>query len=215
MNAELLNAINMEDMGEIASIMIQPSRNFTGGVYPYEVDLDKDAINMERLLVRTDVWMKNLLEQDDFSKWVNRILRVLNAESDTHLWDYEVVPYLESLGVDVDDVEGGYTYNNPDYCFLDRDIHYTTFKHDGDMYIIFAVHYGADARVGFGMNACFKVQSEEYLFMSMEIQAYDKEDNEISIGDIEDMATYNKEQDEWIHNETGEVINVHSSANGW
>jgi hypothetical protein len=214
MNAQLLNAINMEDMGEIASLMIEPQRHFAGDSTPYVVDMDKDAINMERLTVRTDIWMKNLLEQDEFSKMVNRILRVLSAESDTYLWDYQITEYLDSLGIELDDVESGYTYNHSDYCRLDRNIHYSTFKYDGESYIIFAVHHGADARVGFGMNACFKVQNDEYLFLAMEITGHlDNEDYEC--GSIEDVATYDKEKDEWIHNESGKEINVYSSANGW
>jgi hypothetical protein len=208
MNHTLLNAINMEDWGGIASIMIEPQRQFVGDSKPYEVNLDKDLVDVERLLVRTDVWIKEHLEIDEFSKWVNRIMYILQNEADVELWDYKVCEYLESLGIDVEDENNGYTYNDPDYNRLDRDIHYTTFIYDGEMYVIFSVHYGADARVGFGENACFKVSDKDSFYQSMNISVYDKDDNDIEIWHVEDIATYNKEKDEWIHNETGETINV-------
>jgi hypothetical protein len=209
-------------MGEICGIMIQPSRDFTGGVYPYEVDLNKGAVyyNGYHFLVRTDVWMNNILEHDEFSKWVNRVLYVLKAEADNDIWDYDVCQYLESLGIEIEsDIDyggSGYTYNSPDYCFLDRDIHYTIFRHDGEYYMVFRVHHGADARVGFGELACFKIRNIDYIYDSMEIRAYDSvTDKDIDIGEVEEIAEYNKEADTWKHKETGNEIYLHSSADGY
>jgi hypothetical protein len=201
----------MEDWGEIASIMIEPQLSF-GTLFngkPYEVDLDKGLVDVERLLVRTDVWMKENLEIDDFSKWVNRILYVVQNEAGNELnGKGEIGEYLESLGIDVENVNEEYTYNNSDYYRLNRDILYTTFIYEGEMYVVFSVHYGADARVGFGENACFKVYDKDTFPQSMNISVYDKDDNDIELWHVEDIATYNKEKDEWIHNETGEALNV-------
>jgi hypothetical protein len=223
MNTELFNAILQEDMGEIASIMIRPSRDFTGGSYPYKVDLEKGAVyyNGYNFLVRTDVWMNNILEIDEFSMWVNRVLYILEKESDNDLWDYEVCEYLESLGIDVDDRKGymcgsGYTYNDSDSCYLDRDIHYTIFSHDGDGYVVFKVHYGADARAGFGELVCFKVRDMDYFYDSMMVTAYDSVANEdIDINEVDEIAIYDKDSDSWFHKETGNEIYINSSADGY
>lgn len=223
MNHKLLNALMQEDMGEVASIMIRPSRDFTGGSYPYEVNLDKSAVYYDGYnhLVRIEAWMNTMLEQDEFSMWVNRILYVLSAESDNDLWDYNVCEYLEGLGVEVDDKKGylvgsGYTYNNPDYCFLNRDIHYTIFEHDGESYVVFRIHYGADARVGFGDMACFKVKDMDYFYDAMTVTAYDSvKEEDVDIYELEEIAEYDKETDTWIHKETGNEIWIHSSADGF
>lgn len=217
MNAEMLVAINMENMKELAQQMIRPSRDFTGGSYEYEVDLKKDAIDDENFTVRTDVWMNTMLEQDDFSKWVNRLLYVLHdSNKDYDFWDYNLDDLLESLGVDIEVDYSGYTYNDPDHCRLDRNIHYTQFKYDGDYYIVFAVHHGADARAGFGYNAVFKVKDSDYLFSGMEITGYIRElEEDLEWYQIDNVAEYDKENKVWIHKETGYEVELHSSANGF
>lgn len=213
------NAIVQEDREELFQLMIEPSRQFVGDSAEYKVNLDADAIDTKNLLVRIDKWMDTMLDFDEFSTWINRILYLQEKESeDERLWDYNVPEYLSDLGIEVDNIQSGYTYNDGgDYSRLDRDIHFTTFEYESEYYVVFSVHYGADARAGFGDFVCFKINDYAYFGTGMEIEAYidDNANEEISCNEIEDIATYNEDRDSWVHNETGKELTLYSSSNGF
>lgn len=213
----LLDTILEDDLESVIKHMVLPQNYFVGESEPYEVDLLKDAIDKRNLTVRIDRFIDTMCEFDEFTNWVNRILYITEAESKIDLWDYQVPEYLETIGIEVEVIRGVYTYNDQDYCRLDRDIHYTIFKYDCEYYVVFAVHHGADARAGFGDNVCFKITDIDYFEKAMEIEAYTEENGEGDIPwhEVENVATYNEEKDAWYHNETGKEIFLNSSAEGF
>lgn len=211
----LFDALMEENMEVVCQEMIRPQLSFTGGSKSYDVNLNKYALDKENFLVAIDVWMNNILEFDENSKMFNRFLKKAHLDNED-LLDYNVPDYFEDYGILVDVMHIGYTYNDRDCCRLDRDIHYTVFKYDGEYYTVFRVHHGADARVGFGDLACFKIREIDYFFISMEISAYIQEtDEDIEWYEVEDVATYDKEKEVWIHNEAGYEIILYTNADGF
>lgn len=215
MKKQLFNALMNENMEEVCKEMILPKKYFIGDVKAYEVDLNRDAINVEDLTINIDVWMKNMLEFDKNSNMFNRIIRQ-NSLNNNYLWDCEFIDLLNELGFDIELIISEYTYNDSDYNRLNRDIQYSIFEYDGEYYIAFSVHYGSDARAGFGDLACFKISDINYFHESMTIKGWVKsEDKNLEWYEIEEVATYDKESNTWIHNETGEEIELDSLANGF
>lgn len=220
MKKEMLEAINNENMKEVCKHMILPQQHYgvVMGRTEYNFsDLDNycEAIDYENRLIKIDVWMKNMLEFDDYSKHINKLL-FEECEKDNDMFDYAFFDYLKDvLGEEITLETQGYTYKDSDYCRLDRDIHYTVFEHDSDYYIIFSVHHGADARIGFSYNACFKLNESDYLHLSMTIDVYDSiTDSEYQAWEVEDIATYNKEQCTWFLNENNHELSLYSCADG-
>lgn len=215
MEKQLFNALINENMEEVCKEMILPRRYFAGDSIAYKVDLNRDAINVEDLTINIDVWMKNTLEFDENSNIFNRIIRQ-SSLNNNYLWDYEFIDLLNELGFEIELVSSEYTYNDTDHNRLNRDIHYSIFEYDGEYYIAFSVHYGSDARAGFGDLACFKIIDIDYFYDSMTIEGYVKnEDKCLEWYEIEEIATYDKENNAWFHNETGEEIKLYSPANGF
>lgn len=215
MEKQLFNALINENMEEVCKEMILPRRYFVGDSIAYKVDLNRDAINVEDLTINIDVWMKNMLEFDENSNMFNRIIRQ-SALYNNYLGYYEFIDLLNELGFEIELISSEYTYNNPDYNRLSRDIKYSIFEYDGEYYTAFRVHHGSDARVGFGDLACFKISDINYFRESMTIKGWVKsEDKNLEWYEIEEVATYDKESNTWIHNETGEEIELDSLANGF
>lgn len=214
MDKELLNSLLEHDMYNVCNNMIHPAQSFVGGAQPYSVDLDRDAIIDRDLLVRIDVWMNTMLSFNDFTDKVNQAI-YLSESLYGKAFDYLMVDRLIDMGFDIEKHLNGYTYNDPDNCRLTRDIHYSVIKHDGDYYTIFSIHYGADARVGFSDIACFLINDIDYFFLGMSIDAYDEDtDQNYEWYEVEDVAEY-REGIGWVNNDTGSVINLYSTANGY
>src|SRR5690625_1415070 len=99
--------------------------------------------------IRVEKFMDTMLDiDDDFAQEVNEILYQLEKDNSD-----EVIEILKNKNYDIDDENGyftvaGYTYNREND--LSRDIVYHIFEYDGESYGFIQVHYGADARVGFG-----------------------------------------------------------------
>ena len=200
MNKELLNSLLGHDMYNVCNNMIQPSQSFVGGAQPYNVNLDRDAIIDEDFLVRIDVWMNTMLSFNDFTDKVNQAI-YLSESLYGKAFDYLMVDRLIDMGFD--------------NCRLTRDIHYSVIKNDENYYTIFSIHYGADARVGFSDIACFLINDIDYFFLGMSIDAYDEDtDQNYEWYEVEDVAEYRVGVG-WVNNDTGSVINLYSTANGY
>lgn len=206
----ILEYIKTGDVKKVAQLMIEPSRDFTGGVYHY--NFDQPTLDVEHMLISVTGFINTMFKLDDFAIKVNEIIQ----EKFPHAWDEEVLDYLVKQDYDIRSDYRGYSYNYPNDCRLDRDIHYNLFEYKGDPYILLLVHYGADARAGFGEMVCFKVRSVDYFYLGQDIEVFDREtDEDYNAWEVEDIATYNKETNEWVHNETGRVLSIHAIAEGF
>lgn len=190
----------------------KPVLDFNKGVYVKHPDSD-----FKIPLIATETYMNTIFDiDDDFAQEVNEILYSLEKDNSEKVIEILKEKYEGDIVDDGYWCFSGYTYNNPDDCYLDRDIVYDIFEYDGDSYAFIQVHYGADARVGFGAMVCFKVKDIEYFFTAMEITAYDSEkDEEIPMYELDDLANYDIESNTWYHKVTGSEIYLHSSAEGY
>lgn len=219
-NAMAIQAINNENVLELMQAIVCPSRSYGATMQSSDYDLAKykgDAVDNENLVISVMLWAENILEVDDFAKESTLKLLAWQENSNTHFWDYNVLEFLEGTATPIEEFEhimSNYTYNDSDYCRLDRDIHYTTFKYDGEYYVCFSVHHGADARVGFSDSVILKIKDYCYFISSMEVTIYNTvTDDDIDWWTLEDVA-YFKEGD-WYMKDTNELISVYSSANGF
>jgi hypothetical protein len=217
MEKVLLNKLVSHDIRGAVEHMIYPRRDFVGGKTEYNFDWEQDAIDVENLVIRIHKYLETMMDFDEYTDTVNSFISEYEAENG-YLFDYDMYNILAEKNSELEKYADGYTYNDADYCHLNRDIHYTVFKnHDTcEYYILMMVHHGADARVGFGELVCFKIADVDYFSRGMEIDAYESEsDYDISIWELEDVATFIKSENEWVHNETGNYIGLYSSSEGF
>lgn len=167
-------------------------------------------------LIRVEKFIDTMLDvDDDFAQEVNEILYSLEKDNVENVIEILNKKYEGEINTEGYGCTSGYTYNNPDSNFLNRDIMYDIFEYDGERYAFIQVHYGADARIGFGAMVCFKVNDIDYFYSGMEITAYNTvTDEDISMYDLDDIATINAEGD-WIETKTGNLISIYSSADGY
>lgn len=216
-----MEAIKNQSVKDTVLSLMQPQQSY-GYVTQstkYDIKRYKDgAVDTENLLISTPLWADNILEFDGFSTELTKKLLKYQDDNNEHFWDYNISEFLSEQGYDLDLFEhghGDYTYNNPDYYYLDRNIHYTVFNYDGEEYVCMAIHHGADARIGFSDSMVFKITDLDYFFLSMEITAYNTEtDEDISISELDEIATYNKEEKEWQTKDGNAYISIYSSADG-
>ena len=213
----LLEAFKKESVLDVFNFLTLNRQQFVGDSIPYDLETYKnDAVDYKNLIISTPVWASNILELDEFSINLNK--KLLKYQEKSSFWDSEIEGFLDDNGYDISLYEhhfSNYTYNF-EYCLLDRDIHFTLFDFDDCHYVALSVHYGADARAGFSDCFVFNVKDMDYFYNSMEITAYTaSNDEDISIFELEDIATFNEENKEWILNETNEQVIVYSSANGF
>lgn len=219
--SKVLEAMNNDNVLEMVNNLILPQRTFTSvfSGEPYNLESYKgDAIDYENLLISVPLWASNILETDEFSKEVTKRLLEFQDDSNNHFWDYNIESFLLDNGFcELDSIEySDYTYNDGDHCRLDRDIHYTTFKYDGDYYVCFSVHHGADARVGFSDSIVLAIKDDSIFHHSMDIQVWELEsDNDYQWYELDEIATFNKEESAWYLNEGNLLLGVYSCANGY
>lgn len=139
-------------------------------------------------LIRVEIFLDILLDsEDEFAKEMTK--RMLdNPNTD-----------IEELGFDVK-TEGyglgaGYTYNEDND--LTRDILYKVFMYEEEYYTIVSIHYGVDARIGFGRMVCFRVKDIDS-FYDRSISGWDR-DNDIFYDEIysllEEGFRWNEEEE--------------------
>ena len=216
MKKTLLEQLLNQDLRKSIELMIEPSRDFVGNTYEYNFDWTQEAIDQENLVIRTHKFMEQMLEFDDFTDFVNRFIYKLEKDNQENYFDYVIAEQLKEL-YDIEVSSQGYTYNDPDYCHLNRGIHYTVFEHDMEDYVILGVHYGADARAGFCDFACFRLIDYDYFFLGMDIWVTVDDGNSESLvhSDLEDFANYDKGKDMWVDKKTGEEVWLDSASEGF
>lgn len=218
--ATILSFMNQGNVLQMVNNLIEPQRSFTSvfSGTPYNLEKYKgNAIDIENMVISVPIWASNILETDEFSKKVTTLLLNWQDENDTHFWDYNIEQFLLDNGIEIDSVEySDYTYNDCDYNRLDRDIHYTVFKYDCDYYVCFSVHHGADARIGFSDSIVLAIKDECVFDISMQIQVFEREsDMDYQWYELDEIATYNSNDETWYLNDSNLPLSVYSSADGF
>lgn len=188
----------------------KPTLNFNEALYVAYPESD-----YRQPLIRVEAYLNTMLDiDDDFAQEVNEILYSLEKDDSEKI--IEILKEKYDINTDGYGCFSGYTYNNPDDNFLNRDIVYDVFEYDGDEYALIQVHYGADARVGFGAMVCFKVNDIDYFYDGMRITAYDSvTDEDIEMYQLDEIADYDIENDTWHRKDNGNEIYLHTSADGF
>jgi hypothetical protein len=219
MEGKIYKQIENGNKKEVIKAMIEPSYDFVGKKYEYNFDFENGISvihpdeDFAMPVINIESFMDELLEFDEFTDEVNKWLFEIRNE------------YLEAKTIDIvkrkfDEVNtngylttSGYTYNFDND--LSRDFLYDIFEYDGESYVLISVHYGADARGGFGDTVCFKIRDIDY-FYDVQITYYDTEtDMDMTYSDFEEVAVYDKETDTWTNKENGNEINLYNVACGF
>jgi|SRR5699024_3517861 len=216
----MLEIIKTRNNKEVIDAMIEGRQASVWSMIKHDrekINFDEDALIISEwgVSIKTHIFMNQMLDiDDDFAQVVNEVLynelEKDNAE--------ELLDLLEKYKYDIDR-EGylcgsGYTYNETDYCSLDRDIVYHIFEHEGDPYALIQVHYGADARVGFGAMVCFKINDIDYFFDGMDYSIYNRETEE-DYCKFDDNIDYDEKNKIWIDVISGNEVEFYTSANGF
>ena len=154
MNEKLYNQVKQENMKEVIKGMIEPRYDFVGKKYDYDFDfmngisvLHPDT-DFKMPIINLESFMYELLEFDEFTDQVNKAIFESNIE-----W-IEMAKNKIELEFDIDKngylTGEGYTYNWDND--LSRDFLLDIFEYDSESYVLISVHYGADARAGFGLS---------------------------------------------------------------
>lgn len=166
-------------------------------------------------LIRVEAFFDKLLDiNDDFAQEANEILYSLKKDNSQDVIDILKEKYDDNIDDDCGYMTvKGYTYNSEND--FNRDFTYHIFEYNGDSYVFITVHYGADARVGFGSMVCFKILDIDYFFI-WSIQVWDsKTDDDFTTYDLEEIANYDIETDTWTRKDNGNELNLYTVANGF
>lgn len=214
----MLEIIKTRDNEKVINAMIEGRQTSVWSMIRHEekkLNFNDDALIIDEYgaTIKTHIFMNRMLDiDDDFAQKVNEVLYGMEKDN----YD-ECIKKIIDMGYDID-TEGwlcgsGYTYNDPDHCLLSRDIAYSIFEHEGDSYAFVEVHYGADARVGFGAMVCFKIEDLDYFFDGMNADLYDYETHESYT--FFDEISYDENKKIFIADETGNELEVYTSSNGY
>jgi hypothetical protein len=218
MNEKLYNQVKQENMKEVIKGMIEPSYDFVGNKYDYDFNFEEgisvihpDNENFRMPVINLESFMYELLEFDEFTDQANKVIFESKVE-----W-IDMAKHKIELEFDIDKngylTGEGYTYNWDND--LSRDFLLDIFEYDSESYVLISVHYGADARAGFGDTVCFKIRDVDY-FHDMQISYYDTvTDEDMTYSDFEEVAEYDKETDTWTNKENGHEISLYSVACGF
>ena len=217
MNEKLYNQVKQENMQEVIKGMIEPRYDFLGKKYDYNFNFEEGISvihpdeDFKMPIINIESFMDELLEFDEFTNEANKVIfdfkiddinNAMNKIEDS--FDIITDGYLTGKG---------YTYNWDND--LSRDFLFDIFEYDSESYVLISVHYGADARAGFGDTVCFKIRDVGY-FNDMEIKYYDTEtDEDMTYSEFEEVAEYDKETDTWTNKENGHEISLYSVACGF
>lgn len=198
------------DKREVIRKMILERRNF-GSIFPSKpatnLDFEGDIITMGYFpLIKVEQFLDKMCEFDEFSLKVNEMLlsnrnKPYNDMVDDLINEYEIEINMS-----------GYTYGD-DYNYLSRDVVYDVFKKDETYYGIIQVHYGADARIGFGEAICFKllVNYEDDFLQCMELcQPYNPKTDEEAFIHNEDEVRFDEEQKKFFDIKTNAEIDIYA-----
>ena len=215
----MLEIIRTRDNKKVIDAMIEGRQETVWSWVKRErekLNFNEEALSVDEwgATIKTHIFMNTMLDiDDDFAQTVNEILYT-ELEKDNA--DDILNILKERYDVDLDGYlcGSGYTYNNPDHCYLDRDIVYHIFEHDMEYYALIQVHYGADARVGFGAMVCFKIHDIDYFFNGMDYDMYDSKTGE-DYCKFSDEVAYDTDKKKWVILETGNEVTFYTSAGGY
>lgn len=217
----MIDLIKKGDKREIIDAMIENrSRSAQSNVRYEERDINFKGEAIKVLhpdtefpmpVIRIEKFLETMLDIDDFSLIVNEELYSLEKDDSE-----KTIEKLKEKDYEIEEENysfKGYTYNGEND--LSHDITLHTFEYEGEHYVFISVHYGADARIGFGPMVCFKINDIDY-FMNFTIDVYDsKTDEDFSTYELDDIANYNAEKNEWIRKDNGNTLSLYTPADGY
>lgn len=180
----------MNTENKIISLLKEPiAKHFldSGGAYGYRFEKNAKRNFRNEKEVTFDIWkgsneltskdieysvstfhyLSSVLELDEFSKKISRIVKIINRAIESNEdndfsylihWTNDLADYLkksEYADLITDITESYNTYNFD--CHLDQTLQFFQFKYDGTQYIGLQVHGGCDVRGGYTTVQVFKL----------------------------------------------------------